>query len=257
MLPAALRYNAGLIRANGVPFFTGDGSTDSAMLLDRHGNPISSSKVQRVDAIHRTDWQGRQLLSSAARTNYAVRSDVSDWNTANFIGCTKFAAAVDGPDGAPASGADFTVGSNGSFRDNPYAVTAGSTYTMQFWARLVSGSNEHLVFDVYEGVAANLIARSSYTADLLDGDWHEASLQFTVPSGVTSIRGYPGRSVSATANSSLAIACFGIYDKAGVHIATAGSARTLTDYTLSGSTVSFGEAPANDAVCDWAGVARR
>jgi hypothetical protein len=259
MISNTFRYNSGIIRCNGVSFLTGDGSTASGTLKDYHGNDISPDKLKRVTAIHRTDWQGRQLLYPTARTNYIQHSNVNDWPTANFSNCAKYTTLVDGPDGNPASGAIFTGGISGSFRDNPVSVTPGATYTMSYWVKLISGTTTGLRYDVYQNPAATMIIQENYTSDQLDGNWNRISLPFTVPDGVTSIRGYPGRTVGKSDSSSLAVACFGIYDQDGVFIPTTGSTSgvTITDYTLSGSTVNFGETPLPGATCDWTGVARR
>jgi hypothetical protein len=55
----------------------------------------------------------------------------------------------------------------------------------------------------------------------------------------------------------LAVACFGVYDRAGAYIRTTGNAATVTDYTLGDAgVVTTGEMPLEGAVLDWSGSGR-
>ena len=68
---AATRIHSGVV-ANATPFGTPDGVTSAFQLADKYGFPIRATA--NVTAMHRTDWQGRQALSAAARTTYVADS---------------------------------------------------------------------------------------------------------------------------------------------------------------------------------------
>lgn len=242
MISNAFRYNADLIRANGTPFFTGDGSTSSATLLDRHGNPISSDKLQRVDAIHRTDWQGRQLLYPVPRTNLCLQSDnpsAASWQFFNVSGT------------ASVAGNTVNFGNNSIDRIlcDRSTITAGM-YTASVTLYGTGKIRLYIISGDGSSGAPLIITlnatptRYTYQRVLTAG-----------PNGEFGIYNYD---LSAGLPSfTMHYAQFESGEVATSYIATTTAARTVTDYTLSGSDVTFGETPLSGAACDWTGVARR
>lgn len=276
MLAPSFRYNAGLIRANGTPFFTGDGSTSSATLLDRHGNPISSDKLKRVDAIHRTDWQGRQLLYPTARTNLETWSqDYTNaaWSKTN-VSIT--AAATTAPDGT-VSGQTITESTaTGVHRvQQNRSLVSGPIYTISVIAKAGSrnwiivgedSAGSNAFFNLSSGAVGSVNGGATAAIVSLGSGWYRCSVTY-VQSGVTG-RVYMGLSTvgggggpSYTGDGISSISAWGfqleLESSPTAYIPTTSTAATVTDYTLSGSTVNFGETPLTGAVCDWTGVARR
>ena len=243
MISNAFRYNSGIVRFSGTPFFTGDGTTTSAQLIDRHGNPISSSKLEKVSSMHRTDWQGRQLLYPTARTNLCLQSDnpsAAPWafynvsGSANVVGntITFGASSIDriicGKTAVSATTytASVTLSGSGSIRlfivdgagstGAPLNIALTSTPTRYVYSRLLLNAGSLGSFGIYNGSAG------------------AAGVSFTLH--------YAQFEVGAVSTS---------------YISTTTSAVTVTDYTLSGSTVNFGETPSDGAILDWDGVSKR
>ncbi len=82
----------------GCPTGTGNGTQTAFGLLRPSG--ILIPNLRALNALHRTDWQGRQLLYPTARTNYFIYSasfNVNSWNqqTGAVVGNVS-AAAPDG-----------------------------------------------------------------------------------------------------------------------------------------------------------------
>lgn len=279
MISNAFRYNAGLIRANGTPFFTGDGSANSATLLDRQGNPISSAKLKRVDAIHRADWQGRQLLYPTARTNILLHStDLSDavWQV---NGVTKSDAITLVPGGMAKRITTTGTASLCMYQ----SLNGGTSGGVQCVSALIEiGSSDNATaprIAIYNGTtgtigALNLTVASGITSLLgvaVDGGARKVAN--TGPNGgpvywlwVAGNIGAAGQQIrhfiypSPGVSGASLIAHGAQIENGSVPtslIVTTTAARTVTDYTLSGSTVNFGEVPASGAICDWTGVARR
>ena len=123
-------------------------------------------------------------------------------------------------------------------------LTIGATYDLQIAARGISGT-ERVNFHL-EGNASNVVQLSTA--------WQLLRFVGTY-TGSGALVCYTGGDIG----DGIEFAFPGIYEQGegGVSIPTDTAPVTLTDYTLSGSTVSFGEAPADGATCDWTGVARR
>jgi hypothetical protein len=266
MLSNAFRYNAGLIRANGVPFFTGDGSTDSAMLLDRHGNPISSDKLQRVDAIHRTDWQGRQLLYPTVRQSLTrYTNSFTSWNKnsgGSGVVPTLTPNYAQGPDGNPTSASRLqcTLGDSPTINDFSQiligsVLAESSSVVASVWAKSNTENEQPFMLNI-----AGVSPQGPVTATT---EWTRIATIFpVVASGQPSIRiGLRGGPFGSATTLDLLIAFANV--QAGDTLTSymdnpiTPPPVAFTDYTLSGSTIAFGETPLAGAVCDWTGVARR
>lgn len=242
MISNAFRYNAGIVRFNGTPFFTGDGSTDSAMLLDRHGNPISSEKLKRIDAIHRTDWQGRQLLYPIARTNLCLQSDNPSASSWQFFNVSGAASVVGNTVTFGNNSVDRILCNQSTILSASYtaSVTLSGTGKIRLYVISGDGSSGAPLLITLTATPT----RYTFTRLLVAGPHGEFGIyNYDLSAGLPSF--------------TLHYAQFEYGAVTTSYIATTTAPRTITDYTLSGSTVSFGETPASGAVCDWTGVARR
>lgn len=262
MLSQALRYNAGLIRANGIPFIHGNGAVNSGPLLDRQGNPISSGKLKRLDSIHRSDWQGRQLLYPTARTNYTEWSDDgTTWSASAPAGAsiTKTPNYAPSPRGdmsavrlvCDVSSAPAGAESICTMPAEPPVVVAGNTYLGGIWVKATTPDQAgKKVWARHVGRSAGQII--TLTSGWVLWPWPEVSYNDTPSFQI----GVYGSSAWSPTVDFLAWGWF-ITDGPGAHITTGAAPVTVTDYTLAGTNVSFGETPVAGAICDWTGVAIR
>ncbi|HQT76816.1 MAG TPA: hypothetical protein PLD10_07160, partial [Rhodopila sp.] len=83
---------------------------------------------------------------------------------------------------------------------------------------------------------------------------------FTMPSAMVSgdftyIRSLDAGSASYTGDGTSAVAVWGMMcGSPGSYIPTTTAPVTVTDYTISGTTVNLAQAPASQALCTWDGV---
>lgn len=287
MIGGAFRYNAENVRYHATPWLTGDGSTSSGTLLDRHGNPISSGKLKRVDAIHRTDWQGRQVLYPTARTNSLKQSE--DFGTAAWV--TTGAALATGqtaPDGsthaawltAAASGTAVQAFAGQGSVPNARGVvrwlsvfakadTLGFIQLVGFTAGDVSLFRQN--FDLTAGVAnptpflsTNCTVIGTLVEAVPSGGWR-CHVGVVINDTATTINLRLQLTSSLTNNGFVVwagterIKVFGASyaDAPGVYIPTTAAPMAVTDYTLTGPSVALGQVPVVGAVLDWDGVAKR
>jgi len=289
MISAALRYNAGLIRANGLALPVAAGAT-STQLVDRQGNPIRADKLRRLDAIHQTDWQGRVRLSNQPRAQWVRNTTIdpanSQWSAANTSVSLAAAAALD-PLGSMAMARVAVVDSS-----SPAAKQInGVTFTGQLPA---DAAQLYVSIIVRRDGTAGAIAFSGFGnggsgvgfdpksgeysinsqwddagVDLLNGDfarcwatvtpanWPPPQTAFTpklynTPTGGNA----PNGAYLDVGFPQLLFAS----DK-GAFIPSAypdNSAHpVITDYTLSGSQITLGQGAGEGATYDWTGLARR
>lgn len=230
-----------------VPVFTGDGSTTSVVL------PSAVGYVTNVSAMHRTDWQGRQLLYPTARTNRCMQSQSftsAPWvSGASGTGVTpivndNYATAPDGT--VTAARMQFSRGStSGQSRvTQSIACAIGDNIRQRIWMKSNTEANQLVNF------AISGVARIDFTAT---NTWQEVDTSWVA----TATNSSPYVGLFGPSGLACDVLIWGCEQDAnsvnpgmGVYIATTTSARTVTDYTLSGSTVTLGQAPATGAVVD-------
>lgn len=289
MFSNPVRYNGGIIRCNGTPFLTNAAGTEtSAQLLDRHGNPIGAGKVKRLDAIHRTDWQGRQLLYPTARTNWIKQSETlstSPWITNVAGSVSAVDAGVTMANGGPGYWKiGRLVASAGGWEQQlaGYTPAVGDVITLTFAARGYL-TNTHFAAGIYTanawgvgGVGSAQILSGPGTiaiyagsglyqlSNLTTSDDTLVQIQRTLNSsdlGAGPRAFYypasPGDTTLNIANLLTRVMMSIDVEPQGAYIKTGAATATVTDYTLSGSTVNFGELPAVGADYDWTGLAAR
>lgn len=266
------------LTASATPFGNWNGSNTSAQLVDAYGRPMSRASVS---AIHRTDWQGRQLLYPSARTNaaaYTVALGGTGWTSQNGgTGTVNSATAPDGTTTASllSDNSNVTAGTH-AIGSNLIALSAGiwcvSCYFKHTNDQYIGIQRQpdafSATFDILNGVTAG-----SYGSAVV-GMGIEASAQgyyrvwvnFNYP-GATSdgfnlCLGYGYNNLGGVGNGSTAD-IFGFQvekvalatDGPTPYIANATSAPlTLTDYTLTGTTVNLAQAPVSTATTDWDGT---
>jgi hypothetical protein len=267
--------------ASQIPFGTWNGTATSAGLVDSRGNPISSATVS---AIHRTDWQGRQLLYPTARTNEALYSQ-------NFsIGWTYFTDTLTpnagtAPDGTTTLN-EFTISTatSGNYHVNIRNIPCTSGATQAARVYLKPGSAPHCfaaLGDNTTGYVFVIINQSGVvTGSGAQGSWtnfsytiapgpngtFEIGLQGDIASSAAVLttgfsNSATGPSYNYVGNGTDTYSAWGwMYDQTtlaqlGAYIPTTSYAPVpLTDYTIAGTTVNLAQAPGATATTDWDGI---
>ena len=237
--------NGVIYPASRVLFGTWNGSTVTGTLVDPYGNPISSASVS---AIHRTDWQGRQLLYPTARTNwFGGVIGASGWTSET--NCTNTPNAALGPDGVTSNAAQIVVTSAGSGGTYgfcaEYSAPAGTLNTHSLWLKGAAGgesvqlkdpsiTNTIVTFTLTNAWVRYFFNDTAQTAGA--GLWivPAASTTIYAADGQVEVGGAPTSWINNPNYNSSPV--------------------TLTDYTLSGTGVTLAQAPGSTATTDWDGV---
>lgn len=227
----------------------------------------ASADVATITAIHKTDYQGRVLLSDAPRTNMlAASSPFTSGQSVNWgLGVN---AVADGttlaPDGislAPIySGGPSSPGNQ--FVSLPFGpVVAGQEYIFSGWVKLISGPapthGTALLLDTLD--ASGNLQRSGipFSSLTLNGSWQRFQMEFVPGMSTSTNTAYfcvdfgPGTEIAAWGGQVEAVTADGL---AGDLIETTDGPVTRTDYTSDGGTITTAVAPAISATLDWEGT---
>ncbi len=256
--------------ARGIPFGTWTGNNNTAELVDQYGNPISSANVS---AIYRNDWQGNQLLYPTARTNVQPYS--------NTFGVNYQSQPVTVTDNVadPAGG---TTATEFSWSTNPTvwnltnfygtSVPAGTYVGMQIDLNLSGVPAGVGILTCYVGESTSqggLLATfttgaspsvSAGTLTPIGNGFYRWSVIFPVSATIPNLmwvwHGYSTSGSLVLVNRMITIPSQ--YSESvfnGSYIPTPSTAPvTLTDYTLSGTTVTFAQDPLATAKTTWYGT---
>lgn len=254
--------------ATNAQFGTGNGSATSFQ-LSVGGIPVYNNIV--VSSIYRNDWQGNQLLYSAARTNVITASqDLSSasWGKNNAPTITTDVAIA--PDGTMTADL-LSMSSNAScgvFKNNVLTgLSVGSPVYFTAFLKFGSGSGQQQIR--YEGAAftPNLaivvntqtgaiisqsagVSSATVTALPQAGWFMVQALALANAAGAANLTLYAG-TTATTAN--YVWGCM-VSQTPGAYIPTTTSAVTITDYALgSNGIVSFGQTPVSGAQLTWNG----
>jgi predicted phage tail protein len=251
------------VTAAQTPFGAWNGIATVAPLVDADGNAVTAPSVA---AVHRTDWQGRQLLYPTPRTNYT--KPLSSWG---LLGATSVVAT--GPDGssnaltvtataipgliqAPVTSGlypaviHFKQGSSNAVTfNNVYFINGGGAPEDNWTYTFSTGILTSAPSAGFSGTLASVIPLPNGWFKFV---WDDAS---SLPNGVISVQA-PRVWPSGRASSGTSVTIFGpMYGTAGAFIAPSNSPVTLTDYALTGNSATLAPAPAATATTDWDGTA--
>ncbi|WGN90798.1 hypothetical protein [Burkholderia phage vB_BglM_WTB] len=220
-----------------------------------------------ITAMHKTDYQGRVLLSPSNRTNILSRSDTilgtasTDWiigPNATQAGTT---LAPDGISLAPIY--QGTAQSPGNqFVALPFGpVTAGQKYVYSAWFKLVSGpqptQGSILLLDTLDANGNLQRTGIPFTQVALNGTWQRFQMTFTPGTTTSNNTAYvavdygPGTQIATWGAQVESLTADGF---AGDLIKTTAGSVTLLDYALQGAQVTTGQPPAIAATLDWDGT---
>ncbi len=264
-------------------FGTGDGVTKNWALTGA-GIPVSTATVT---SIWRNDWQGNQLLYSVSRSNAALYSEQFDnaaWTKFNSTILANVSVAPDGTSTMDAVVENATNALHGV--SQTYSAVAGQKICLSYFVKPNTRTKCSLVINYSDGGYQQAyfdVAGASVTSNTSAGG---AALGVASISYVGVFSGLPVYRVSlagvASASGATSIE-FRLCDSSGnqtyagvgsdMHIwggqiepnqtyasgptsyigPTTTAAVAVTDYTVSGVSVSFGVAPASGAVLTWSG----
>lgn len=238
-----------------VVFGAGDGSTASFQLCDAQGAAVTSDIT--VQALHRTDWQGRQLLSPTLRTNlipdsgFLTTAGSGAATSASFAGVPGTTKGLHLPGGI--------VGYSYFLQAKIEGVATFSVFVrMDDGAAPVPGNSGLAGYDfsirIWGGASAG-IAMSTLVVTNLGGGLYKCLVKASDVSTGTLTGVYKFASNSARG---LTITGYQLeIDTSGVYIPTTESAGAVTDYAVSSDgVVTMGEVPVTGAVLDWDGTGR-
>ena len=269
------------ITANAEVFATGDGAT-SVYPLTFDGLTLVDPEKARVTAIHRADWQGRQLLYPTPRTNRVRQSSTPTSSSLSNVTLATVAGAA--PDGsASVSSMTVTGGtapqmsvlmtSNAPVVDEDgntgFSLFVDKTSPSGFAGIQVNQQNgptvlaaSFIALNLATGVLGNEFlvstALNNFTAtvDSLPG-WYKITIKFPVRPTATSVQPYicvPNSTTSRSGTVGAVLRFFGGMSFYGSYIPTTSAPVTLTDYTYTpAGQVTLGQVPVNGAVLDWGG----
>ncbi len=272
-----------LAAAVAAQFGIGNGS-QTAFQLSINGLPAWNPSVS---AIHRTDWQGRQLLYPTARTNlYGYSSALSN---AYWI---KSGATVSGPTSSPdGSTATFTftedtsTGGHQLYNGGAISLSANQQLYLRVVFGIATGTRNFGVFlnsyngtvNAGEGIYCDPSTGATGTFGEYSGGVIFDQISSTEISArlwllearATPLSGYyfnasylqmmDGLNNSYTGDGTSSATIFApmASTSPGVYIPNAGAPTPLTDYTVSGTTVNLAQAPLPAAILDWDGTDAR
>jgi len=217
--------------------------------VDRHGNALSNATVK---ALHRTDWQGRQLLYPTARTNLVAYNNI--WNGAlepdwrQYIS-TSF-SFIDDPAGGNAAirCSDASAGANNFGVYKVRTTPLSGTNTLKVALRSSSAADQIVYFGADDATAS---------MTTITGSW--AIYEVTISGGYSTV--YPRIFQVYTPQGSVPFDIYLPMTVAGSPVGTLyeqAAVAPFTDYTDNGDgTVGLGQAAESGDAYDFSGVQRR
>ena len=248
-------------------FGTWNGTATSAQLVDQFGNPVNSAQPT---AIYRTDWQGRQLLYPTARTQLLLESNAlttSPWSVGSIVTPT----LVSSPDGGTSAWTltpDTTntshtisqvISLNGNNVISIIAKAGAYSYVMLGTTNMGTG---YTYFNLANGTIGDVL--STHTPEIIalpESGWYLASIHGSCTGsgsiyiGCTNANGISNFAGNGTSGIDIYAAQVETGSTPTSRLFSGSSPLTLTDYTLSGTTVNLAQAPASTATTQWQGRA--
>lgn len=250
-------------------FAIGDGVTTAFNVMNPDGL-ISDTPV--ISALYKTDWQGKQLLYTTARTNKILRSQTlqTTWTAAQASVVPNLIAAPDGTTTADFIKEDAALNShdlsqpvlttavNHDFSIYVKAGTRSAILLMNLTAAVGS------YFDVANGALGDLegapVARSITD---MGGGWYRCSITSLCTAAANDFVIYLADAPTTGAFSYQGDGVSGLYAW-GAHLAvttqgqayipTVAVAVVIVDYSLAGSTLTLDPAPLDRALLAWTGT---
>jgi len=136
-------------------------------------------------------------LLEPQRTNSITYSE--DYSQSNWVktGLTINVNKIVSPDGSLNSDEVNITAANAHYLFDTISVSASTNYTFTFYVK--KGTATDVSYSILNATNfTNIVNTTSYFNEISDTDWTRISVEFTTPSGCTSIRTYPLRDGSST-----------------------------------------------------------
>ena len=144
-----------------------------------------------------TDSADGVLLLENSSTNLITYSE--DYSQSNWVktGLTINVNQIVSPDGSLNSDEVNITAANAHYLFDTTSVSASTNYTFTFYVK--KGTATDVSYSILNATNfTNIVNTTSYFNEISDTDWTRISVEFTTPSGCTSIRTYPLRDGSST-----------------------------------------------------------
>ena len=152
------------------------------------------SGIPRIDFLGNTKGA---LLLEPSRTNLITYSEDFSQAIWNKTGLTVSSNQIISPDGSLNADEINITGANAHFLFENISVNASTNYVLTFYAK--KGTATDVSYSIYDNTnGADIIASTSYYSQISNTNWSRITVEFTTPSGCTSVRPYPLRDGSST-----------------------------------------------------------
>ena len=183
-----------------VKIYVGDSNTylnpattgETAYIKNVSVKEVITSNVPRIDYSNGCG----SLLLEPQRTNLVTQSE--DFSNASWIktGLTVNSNQIISPDGTLNADEVNITTANAHYLFDSISVSALTNYTFTFYVK--KGTATDVSYSILNEVNfTNIVNTTSYFNQISDTDWTRISVEFTTPSGCTSMRVYPLRDGSS------------------------------------------------------------
>ena len=150
----------------------------------------------RIDYLN--DSKGALLLEPS-RTNLVPYSEDFSQSVWSKTGLTVNENQILSPSGSLDADEVNITTANAHYLFDTISVSASTNYTFTFYVK--KGTATDVSYSILNATNfTNIVNTTSYFNEISDTDWTRISVEFTTPSGCTSIRTYPLRDGSSTGN---------------------------------------------------------
>jgi hypothetical protein len=174
------------------------------------------------------------LLTESQSTNLVTYSEDFSQSIWSKAGLTVSSNQIISPDGSLNADEINITAANAHFLFDSISVSALTNYTFTFYAK--KGTATDVSYSIYDSSnGADIIASTSYYSQISNTNWTRITVEFTTPSGCTSVRPYPLRDGSSTGTIYIFGAMLEAASYPSSYIKTEGSAVTRNGDQVYGS----------------------